>query len=74
MADTYDPYREALVMETDTIWPEDYAGLPAQQRAAIAARLHEHPEQAAHIEYIRVHTGFCRRIVVTQDDVARVST
>ncbi|RIK70702.1 MAG: hypothetical protein DCC67_20645 [Planctomycetota bacterium] len=74
MADAYDPYREALVMETETVWPDDYASLPPEQRAVIAARLHEKPSEAAHLEYVRVHTGFCRRIVVTADDIQRVST
>lgn len=74
MADTFDPYREALVMETETIWPQQYAGLPPQEKATLAARLHEQPAEAAHLEYIRVHTGFCRRIVVTPEDMARVST
>ena len=26
MADKFDPYREALVMELATIWPEEYDG------------------------------------------------
>ena len=29
MADKFDPYREALVMETDTVWPAEYADLAA---------------------------------------------
>lgn len=73
MADTYDPYREALVMETETVWPEELADVPLADRVAVAARLHANPAEASHLEYIRVHTGFCRRIVVTADDVQRVS-
>jgi hypothetical protein len=74
MPDSYDPYREALVMETDTEWPEELAGLDRAERARIALALHSEPDQASHLEYVRTHTGFCRRIVVTPDDVARVSS
>jgi hypothetical protein len=74
MPDTYDPYREALVMETETEWPEDLAGLDRAERARISLALHTHPDQAAHLEYVRTHTGFCRKIVVTPDDVARVGS
>jgi hypothetical protein len=73
MADKYDPYREALVMETQTEWPEEFAGVSPAERARLSLRLHETPEQAANLEYVRTHTGFCRRIVVTAEDVARVS-
>ena len=74
MPDTFDPYREALVMETETVWPDDYATLPPADRSRISLRLHEKPAEAAHLEYIRVHTGFCRRITVTPEDVQRVGT
>jgi hypothetical protein len=74
MADSYDPYREALVMETETEWPEDLAGLDRAERARISLALHSAPDQASHLEYVRTHTGFCRKIVVTSDDVARVGS
>jgi len=35
--------------------------------------LHQAPEKADALEYVRTHTGFCRRIVVTPDDIARVT-
>lgn len=73
MPDTFDPYREALVMETETEWPEELAHLSAQDRASLSLRLHEAPAEASHLEYVRTHTGFCRRIVVTPADVQRVS-
>jgi hypothetical protein len=73
MPDTYDPYREALVMETETVWPPQYDDLPLADRARIALALHEKPAEASHLEYVRVHTGFCRRITVTPDDVQRLS-
>jgi hypothetical protein len=73
MADTYDPYREALVMETETVWPDEYADMPLEERTRITFALHEKPAEAAHLEYVRVHTGFCRRIVVTAADIQRLS-
>ena len=72
MADTFDPYREALVMETETEWPEDTEMDPRRQ-AELEALLHEKPEEAAELEYVRTHTGFCRRIVVTVEDIQRIS-
>jgi hypothetical protein len=74
MADKYDPYREALVLETETEWPEEYADLSPAERARISLALHSKPDQASHLEYFRTHTGFSRRIVVTPEDVARVSS
>jgi hypothetical protein len=73
MPDTFDPYREALVMETETVWPEGLADVPPAERSKISLRLHEKPAEAAHLEYVRVHTGFCRRITVTPEDVQRLS-
>ena len=73
MPDKFDPYREALVMETATVWPED-CELDVYQRADVERRLHAEPADAAHLEYIRTHTGFCRRIVVTPDDLQRLSS
>jgi hypothetical protein len=71
MADKFDPYREALVMETKTIWPAEYEDLDEATKLQIAQSLHADPQQAAQLEYIRVHTGFCRQITVTADDVQR---
>lgn len=72
MADKFDPYREALVVETHTIWPEELASLSDEQRTQIAAALHADAEHCAQLAYIRLHTGFCRQITVTQEDVDRV--
>jgi hypothetical protein len=72
MADTFDAYREALVVETATVWPAD-TDLDPRQRYQLEAFLHAHPEEAAQLEYIRVHTGFCRKIIVTDEDLARVT-
>ena len=72
MADKFDPYREALVIEVDTQWPEDHDDCSLGQRSELSRKLHEHPEEASHLEYIRTHTGFCRRIVVTDNDIERM--
>jgi hypothetical protein len=71
MADKFDPYREALVVESVTIWPDD-TELDPRQRFQLEAVLHAHPEEAAQLEYERVHTGFRRKIVVTDEDLIRV--
>jgi hypothetical protein len=73
MPDKFDPYREALVIEMTTIWPDEFASLDEARRAEIAAALHADPEHASALDYVRVHTGFCRQITVTADDVSRVS-
>ena len=43
MADKFDPYREALIVEN-----------------------------CADLEYVRVLTGFCRQITVTEEDLQRL--
>jgi hypothetical protein len=72
MADKFDPYREALVMETETLWPEELADLDPARKKQIAAALHKDASAVADLEYVRTHTGFCRKITVSQDDVERV--
>jgi hypothetical protein len=72
MADKFDPYREALVVETYTVWPEGLAGLTEDQQRDIEARLHADSAQAAELEYVRLPTGFARRITVTPQDLERV--
>jgi hypothetical protein len=74
MADTFDPYREALVVETVTVWPDDLQDISAVERARISQSLHAHPENVGNLEYVRVHSGFCRKITVTSDDLARVAS
>ena len=32
MANPYDPYREALVIETNTVWPDEYDGLEPSEK------------------------------------------
>ncbi|NIL97455.1 MAG: hypothetical protein GTO53_07530 [Planctomycetales bacterium] len=72
MADAFDPYREALVMEQRTIWPEEFDGIDPDERAGLEKRLHASAEEAAQLEYQRTHTGFCRQITVTEGDLERV--
>ena len=73
MPDKFDPYREGLVMETSTIWPDEYDHLDQSEKAKLEEALHADPENASNLEYVRVHTGFCRQIRVTEDDIQRIS-
>ncbi|HEV7224127.1 MAG TPA: hypothetical protein VGN42_15565 [Pirellulales bacterium] len=71
MANAFDPYREALVVEQLTIWPEAYDSWDEAQREQVAAQLHADPQAAADLDYVRLHTGFCRQITVTDADLQR---
>ena len=72
MADPFDPYREALVMETETVWPSEYDDWESAEQQRVAEQLHADPEQAADLQYVRTHTGFCRQITVTAADLERL--
>ncbi len=72
MANEFDPYREALVMEQRTIWPEEFDDIEPADRAALEEKLHADPQAAAELVYERTHTGFCREITVTETDLQRV--
>lgn len=72
MRDKFDRYREALVVETATVWPAEYQTLAAAERRQIESALHADPRACEHLEYLRLHTGFCRRITVTADDLKRL--
>jgi hypothetical protein len=72
MATEFDPYRDALVIETYTIWPEEYDDWPPAERARIEQSLHADPQKAADLRYERLHTGFARVITVTPEDLARL--
>ncbi len=71
MSDKLDPYREALVVETNTIWPEEFSEIDVAERERIEQRLHADPKAAAEFEYVRLATGFCRQITVTAEDIQR---
>ena len=42
------------------------------EREVMEKRLHAEPAQAAELEYVRLYTGFCRRITVTAADLERL--
>ena len=72
MGDKFDPYREGLVLEQITIWPEEVGPNDLDERARIEARLHTEAEKAVELKYVRLPTGFCRQITVTEEDIARL--
>lgn len=69
MPDKFDRYREALVVETDTVWPAEFQTLEPAVKARIEQALHADPKRCAQLEYVRIATGFCRQITVTAEDV-----
>ena len=71
MNENFDPYREALVIETQTVWPVELTVAPAD-RQRVEAALHADPQQAAQLEYVRLHAGFCRQITVAPADLERL--
>lgn len=73
MANAFDPYREALVVENHTIWPDEYEDWSVADKARVETLLHGSPQDAADLDYVRQHTGFARVITVTPADLERVS-
>ncbi len=73
MPNQFDPYREALVVEQQTVWTDDYEDWSEADRSRVETLLHAAPADAAELDYIRQHTGFARVITVTPDDVERVA-
>jgi hypothetical protein len=72
-ANPWNPYLEALVQESETIWPQDLNLVNPVDRARIEVQLHADPAKAEKLEYVRLHTGFSRRITVTAADLARLT-
>ncbi len=68
----FDPRLESLVMETRTLWDPSVGKLSADDRQWLSSALHRDPDKASKISYERSHTGFCREITVTADDIARL--
>jgi hypothetical protein len=73
MPNVLDPYREALVVEHHTIWPDDCEDWSPDEKARVEALLHDSPAEAADLDYVRQHSGFARVITVTPADLERVS-
>ena len=72
-ANPCNPYLESLVIESETIWPDDLKLVNPIDRGRIEAQLHADPAKAEKLEYVRLYTGFSRRITVTAADVARLT-
>jgi hypothetical protein len=72
MPNAFDPYREALVVETTTLWPDEFEALEPADRRKVEEHLHADPAQAVELEYVRVHTGFQRQVTVTPAEVERL--
>jgi len=72
MPNAFDPYRDALVVETHTVWPDDYQDWSATDKSRVETLLHASPQQATELDYTRQHTGFARVITVTSADLDRV--
>ena len=73
MSNEFDPYRESLVIETATVWSDDYDDWESADRQRVEELLHGEPAQASEMEYVRMHTGFLRQITVTPADIQRLS-
>lgn len=72
MGDAFDPYREALVLETAVEWPLELEPADPAERDRLETALQARPREAAELEYVRLHTGFCRTIKVTPADLERL--
>jgi len=72
MANAFDPYREALVVEHHTVWPDAYEDWSADEKKRVEDLLHASPQEAGELDYVRQHTGFARVIAVTDADLERV--
>ena len=73
MSNEFDPYREALVMEATTLWPEEYSDWEPTDRRRVEEQLHANPAKATQLEYVRTYTGFQRQITVDPADIERLT-
>jgi hypothetical protein len=73
MPNEFDPYREALVVENSTLWPDEYDDWEPADRAHVEQALHANPKDCAELSYSRQHTGFLRQISVTPADLERLA-
>jgi hypothetical protein len=74
LGDKFDRYREALVVEQNTVWPADVAQPDAAERQRVAEALHADPAACQQLNYVRLPTGFCRQITVTEQDLQRLGS
>ena len=68
----YDARVDDLVVEALTHWDPAVGKLTDGDREWLSAAVHRNPELASKIEYERAHTGFCREITVTVEDIQRL--
>ena len=47
MPDEFNPYRDSQVLETETVWPEEYSNWDGARRAVLEEKLHAAPETVA---------------------------
>jgi hypothetical protein len=69
----WNPYRESLVQESETVWPAELNLVNPADRQRMESLLHADPANAEQLEYVRLYTGFRRRITVTAGDIARLT-
>mgnify|MGYP001377467272 FL=1 len=50
MPDKFDPYREALVVEQNTVWAEAYDDWETSEKQRVEAALHADPNSAAGLD------------------------
>jgi hypothetical protein len=67
----FDPYKDALVIEEETIWPAELGPIDGSVREFVERQAHANPHLVEHLEYVRLTSGFCRRITITQKDLDR---
>jgi hypothetical protein len=60
-------------MENATVWPDEYDDWEPSDRMRVEAFLHADPKNCADLTYFRQHTGFCRKITVTEADLERLA-
>lgn len=72
MANEFDPYREALVVEKIYHWSADSLPVSPELREAVESELDRRPGLATHLTYVRLATGFRREITITKEDVDRI--
>ena len=76
MSEPFDRYREALVVETQTLWSPEARAAAADwepaRRGRVERLLQANAAEAVELNYIRVHTGFCRQIIVKTADLDRL--